>query len=359
METPLDSLKQRRRCFTEKNEARLRSRIQAVVGGDLHPAEVARLASGDLSLIPGLSVPARQATLALIDPSTEVLSQLEKIVGSTKDYVPIAYLDRALSAAASVVRITDFRRQPIATGVMVSTRLLLSNQHVIPSALQAGAQLAQFRYELDVDGTARATTEFRLDPDALLLSSSIDQLDFTIVALGDRVGGVARSTDFGHASLSSAGDKHAAGDFVTLIQHPAGDHKQIALRENRIIGRGRSGITLHYTADTLGGSSGSPVFNDQFQLIALHHSGGPRNDTVMEDNRPVPEASNEGIRISAIVAYLRQVATTLSGARRQLLLEALDLAPVPSAILPRLEGAVVSAQASLTAPPKVTFTWRL
>jgi endonuclease G len=314
-----------RRCFSEPNDDRLLRRLQAVVGDDLRPAEVAQLASGDLSLIFQLSAPARQSVLALIDPSTEELGQLEKIVGSTTDYVPIAYLVKALEAAASVIRLIDLRYSPIGTGVMVSRRLLLTNYHVIPSAFQASRQLAQFRYELDGDGTERSTIEFRLDPEALLISSPVDQLDFTLVALGNRVGGTAaESADFGHASLSAASDKHATGDFVTLIQHPAGDYKQIALRENRIIGRGRNGVTLHYAADTLGGSSGSPVYNDQLQLIALHHSGGPRNEFILEDGRAVPADSNEGIRISAIVRYLQEVANTLAGAKRDLLVEALD-----------------------------------
>jgi len=31
---------------------------------------------------------------------------------------------------------------------------------------------------------------------------------------------------------------------------------------------------LQYTTDTLPGSSGSPVFNDAWEVIALHHAGG-------------------------------------------------------------------------------------
>ncbi len=35
-----------------------------------------------------------------------------------------------------------------------------------------------------------------------------------------------------------------------------------------------SDTRVHYLADTLPGSSGSPVLNRHWEVIALHHSGG-------------------------------------------------------------------------------------
>lgn len=311
-------------AFRERDHQRLLLRLEAIVGSNVSFRDLQRLAAGDCSLFNDLPLSARQSVLPLLEPSTETFATLESMVGSTLDYVPIWFLDQARMSAASVVRLIDLDRRAIGTGILVSNRLLLTNNHVTPSALAAYSQLAQFDYEIDIDGAERPTTEFRLDPEAMYFTSPIDQLDFTIVGLGPRLGGTASPDDFGHAAMSASLDKHAVGDFVTLIQHPAGDYKQIALRDNRVIGRGRGGVTIHYTADTLGGSSGSPVYNDQFELVALHHSGRPRNDTVLEDGQPVPVASNEGIRISAIVRRLRDVADTLSRTRRDLLLAALD-----------------------------------
>ena len=53
---------------------------------------------------------------------------------------------------------------------------------------------------------------------------------------------------------------------------------------------------LHYITDTARGSSDAPVFNDDWQVIALHHAyGGMRRDTY-GNNRQV----NQGILINAI-----------------------------------------------------------
>jgi V8-like Glu-specific endopeptidase len=58
---------------------------------------------------------------------------------------------------------------------------------------------------------------------------------------------------------------------------------------------------VHYLTDTQVGSSGSPVFNEQGRLIALHHAGGRPQEVL---GKP-PLRKNEGIRISRIVESLR------------------------------------------------------
>lgn len=328
------------RVFAEQDRDRLYRRLRAVTGGDLSSEQVTRLADGDLSVAEQLPFAARLGVAALLKDR----GGLEKMVGSTLDYVPVAYLDLARMAANGVCRVVEAgRREAVGTGTLVSPRLILTNNHVTPDEAAARGQLIQFDYELRVDGVPKSPVEFRLDPAAFFWSSRDDLLDATLVAVGEPVSDAARTAaSFGMSSLTAAVDKHAEGDFVTIVQHPQGDFKQVALRENRVVGRGKGGTTLHYEGDTLGGSSGSPVFNDQFELVALHHAGGPRNEKVLEDGRPVPDESNEGIRISAIVSELRDLLDQLADAHRALLAEALD----PPTSGPRVSGGPVEAAAS-------------
>jgi endonuclease G, mitochondrial len=134
---------------------------------------------------------------------------------------------------------------------MVSSRLFLTNNHVTQGPEAARHQIVQFDYELTLDGTPHIPSEFRLDPDAFFWTSPQDELDASLVAIGRPISGERDLENFGFCPLSAAGDKHAEGDFVTIVQHPEGDFKQIALRENRVIGRGRGGTTLHHGSDTL------------------------------------------------------------------------------------------------------------
>lgn len=320
----MSSLRLDRNVFQEPDDNRLLRRLTAVTAQDLPATAVRRLAAGDLTLVEQLPVASQQAVMALLKPRSQVGGELERMVGVSLDYVPVAFLELARWAARAVARIVDQDRKPIGTATLISPRLILTNHHVTPDTPSARRQLAQFDYELDVDGSVRATTEFALDPDAFSWTSGEDVLDATIVALGRRVSGSSEPNAFGFCPPSAASDKHAEGDFVTIVQHPEGDYKQIALRENRVLGRGKRGVTLYYGADTLPGSSGSPVFNDQFELVALHHAGGPRNDKAFENGTKIDADVNEGIRISAIVQTLRGVLDDLPAPQRRILAASLD-----------------------------------
>ena len=48
------------------------------------------------------------------------------------------------------------------------------------------------------------------------------------------------------------------------------------------------------------GSSGSPVFNDQWEIVALHHAGVPA-----PGHDELGGIINEGVRVSRLLAFLR------------------------------------------------------
>ncbi|WP_346622550.1 DNA/RNA non-specific endonuclease [Blastococcus montanus] len=310
--------------FREGDDDRLYRRLRALTAEDLSSDLVRRVAAGDLELVESLPFAARAGVAALVRTEALAGGALERMVGPALDFVPVAYLDRARLAANAVARVVTAQRQAVGTGTLVSTRLLLTNHHVTPNAAAAAQQVVQFDYELGMDGVPVTPSEFHLDPTTFFWTSHEDELDATVVAVGPQLSGGRPLAAFGRSSLTAAQDKHAEGDFVTIVQHPDGDFKQVALRENRVVGRGKGGVTLHYQGDTLRGSSGSPVFNDQFDLVALHHAGGPRNETSLDNGQPVPDESNEGIRVSSLAMALREVLDRLPPEQRAVLAEALD-----------------------------------
>ena len=101
------------------------------------------------------------------------------------------------------------------------------------------------------------------------------------------------------------------------------------LRENQLGARAQT--ALHYVADTEPGSSGSPVFNVMWDVVALHHWGCPRRDLVDGAGRPLKKTVNEGIRISAIVSDLNTRKTSLVAQAREFVNEALTLGLEPEA----------------------------
>ncbi|HEU5032976.1 MAG TPA: DNA/RNA non-specific endonuclease [Spirillospora sp.] len=224
---------------------------------------------------------------------------LEKII-NTVDYVGVRYLDAGVAAARAVGRvgIRDERGSPVGfgTGSMVSPDLLLTNHHVLPAAGVARTSLIEFNYQDGVDGSPLPATAYPLDPDRFFLAD--EALDVALVAVRAPAGALAA---FGFNPLIEAEGKAIIGEFVTIVQHPRGDRKQVALRENRIVDV--LDEYLHYAADTEPGSSGSPVFNDQWEIVALHHASVPA-----PEHADLGGVINEGVRISRICRLVREAA---------------------------------------------------
>jgi endonuclease G len=217
---------------------------------------------------------ARGATRrALISPNDGF--GLERIVG-LNDLVAINYLSLGLNAAKSVCRIhiRDGSGRPagFGSGFMVSPILLLTNHHVLEDLRFALRSLAEFDFETDIDFIPKPTRHFRLDPEQFFYNNL--ELDFALVAVHPQALDGTPLSQFGFLSLIPQTGKVLVGEAVSIIQHPEGADKHVAIRSNHILSLHDDFI--HYETDTMPGSSGSPVLNDQWQVAALHHSGVPR-----------------------------------------------------------------------------------
>ncbi len=274
------------------------------------PARLARRIEAKTGVSPAAATMMTAAIRAAAEPAArtamgEKVAGPEAIRGSTLDFVGVAFLERGRRAADAVGRVAFRDGRPQGTGFMVAPRLFLTNHHVIESALAAGRMQVQFDYEYDYFDRERDLTSFFFDPDYCFVTDGIEGLDFTLIGIGARRSGNRTLEEFGFLPLSDANDKHALGEIANLIQHPDGRYKELVLRENHLVSRDETAQVLHYVADTEQGSSGSPVFNNEWQAIALHHWGGPWREVMGVDGQPLSREVNEGIRISAIVGALR------------------------------------------------------
>ncbi|MFC5941392.1 DNA/RNA non-specific endonuclease [Micromonospora harpali] len=236
---------------------------------------------------------------------------LERII-QTNDLLGVAYLEGGVVAARAVgrVNIRDGRGRltGYGTGSMVTTELLLTNHHVLPDEDVAAQSGVEFDYQDGPDGTPLPLRAFVLDPGRFFLADA--ELDFALVAVK---GAPAELGRFGFNRLIESEGKAIVGDFVSIVQHPCGGKKQVALRENRVVDVVDS--FLHYETDTQPGSSGSPVFNDQWEVVALHHASTPA-----PGHDELGGIVNEGLRVSRLLAFLTQQSLPPA---RQLLLDGL------------------------------------
>ncbi|MCC6881282.1 MAG: trypsin-like peptidase domain-containing protein [Verrucomicrobiales bacterium] len=188
---------------------------------------------------------------------------LEALTQGLSTLLPIGFLQRGLECARSVARL---RRADGATGTgwLLPGNWLITNHHVLPSEAVASKAQAQFGYEENAGGVPQTPLCFDLDPALGFHTSPNDGgNDWTAV----RVRGDANEA-FGALRLSAGGLRQH--DFVNIIQHPNGLPKQIALYHNAV--SALTSARVRYLTDTDGGSSGSPVFNTQWEVVALHHA---------------------------------------------------------------------------------------
>jgi len=252
------------------------------------------------------------------------------------DLLPLRYLGTGQMAAKAVGRIqvslADGAGEGFATGFLVAPGLLLTNQHVLRSPSWAEVATLTMDAEDGVDGLPLVPRIFRLMPDRLFIAD--EKLDFCFVAVAARAVDGTALDEYGHFRLFAETGKIVRGEYATIIQHPNGRQKHIAARDNRIsvyvyddpadAATGAGNDFIYYTTDTLRGSSGAPVMSDQWYVIALHRRGVPlvrarggeavvmrRNGKVAAPDDPedvLAFVSNEGVRISRVLARLKEIA---------------------------------------------------
>jgi len=177
------------------------------------------------------------------------------------------------------------------TGFLTGNDLLITNHHIIPTKEDAQRTTVRFNYQKTAAGASAQAVEYKLDPASGFGTDAAD--DWTAVRVMCNP-----SADWGTLDLADATIKVA--DYVNIIQHPGGLDKQIALYHNVVVFA--DDRRVQYLTDTLGGSSGSPVFDSEWRVVALHHSGG----WIPEPGTDKMYFRNEGVHIRTLLNGLRK-----------------------------------------------------
>ena len=261
----------------------------------------------------------------------------ERVINQN-DLLPINFFYKGVKLSKSVGRINIIAangdEEGYGTGFMVGRNLLMTNNHVLEHPEMAQNSIVEFEYELDENNVVKSAVAFQLDPSKLFFTST--DLDFTLVYVKETsISGGKSIEEYPPIPLIVHVGKITTESSVSIIQHPKGQRKSIALRNNTV--KDIQDHYLRYDTDTEPGSSGSPVFNDNWEIVALHHSGVPKtneqgqiltkNGTVAgsgDDEEDIEWIANEGVRISSI---LKHVQTNADNQQKLLLRELLQNLP--------------------------------
>ncbi len=213
---------------------------------------------------------------------------------------------RGLERCACVARIGRTVEVGVGTGFIIPGNtlspklgeefILVTNSHVVSASEVERDQGALDPSEAVVtfaalDGVS-PEKEFGLGE--IRVSSPRSELDFTIVKLKEPI--VSKSA----YPISPVLPARNSNSLVRIVGHPSG--RNLSLSVNRLLDH--ESPKLHYRTATEGGSSGSPVFNQDWKLIGLHHAGG---EAVQKLNgQSGTYEANEGISMLAIRAEVEK-----------------------------------------------------
>jgi hypothetical protein len=251
--------------------------------------------------------------------------QLEKLIVDTNTFLdPARWRERLEVIERQVCRV-EVEGKPVGTGFLVAPDVVLTNHHVVQVVIQGSVspdQLAlRFDYKRLEDGSELEGKVHGLAQDWLLAASppspvdvqnpkphaaTTAELDYALLRVKGQPGREALAgTGRPRAWVEVPATDYAfpPGSPILIVQHPKGDRLRLAIDTNGIIGVNAARTRVMYRTNTEPGSSGSPCFNQDWTLVALHHSGDPG----------FPAQYNEGIPISTLRAHLPDAVRTQLG----------------------------------------------
>jgi len=242
--------------------------------------------------------PARNLDTAV---KLEADKQFEQILGKDR-YKTFQWYRTGLDRAAGVAQICDRAGNGSGTGFLVRGTdvhpsiehewVVVTNAHVISNdpAEQSATPPALPEDEAHIRFEAKDPNE-EFEVDKILFSSPRNDLDCTIVSLRSPV---QHAEPFPIAKRLPLVGKNQR---VYVIGHPRGGRLSYSIDDNLLLDHEKPKV--HYRAPTEGGSSGSPVFNQQWDLLALHHAGGMAMNKLNGKDGTYP--ANEGLYFHSIV----------------------------------------------------------
>jgi len=238
--------------------------------------------------------------------------ELQRILGH-EGVVTLRWYRLGLDRCRAVAQIQTKTGEGFGTGFLLRGRdlapeldavLLLTNAHVVsddPDVRTRHGSLAPGEAEIvfeALDSQAQRTFHAA----RLLWTSPPEELDATLLALDPPVPALEIYPIAADLPVVDGRQK------VYVIGHPGGRSLSLSLSDNLLLDYDEERL-IHYRAPTEEGSSGSPVFNQQWDLIGLHHAGSLQMPRLR--GQPGTYAANEGIRIDTILRTVRAAGVRL------------------------------------------------
>ena len=204
-------------------------------------------------------------------PTNDV--EYQALFRSEPELMDVGFLTRMISRSSAVCRV-ELAKQACGTGFLVAPDLVLTNHHVLEGADDDSFEenirntVLRFGRFTMADGSEAGGHAFKLaDEEPVLASSVKEKLDYVLLRVNESI---LENEDLSPAPLNTTNPIEKTA--LHILQHPGGDAMKVAFSENGVSGVYPDSGLLQYVTRARSGSSGSPCFNDNWEVTALHHA---------------------------------------------------------------------------------------
>lgn len=274
-----------------QDQGKLRSIIEVVLSDASKAAYHSRIEELLLDT-PIVAPPSENANINWISNQTLGEKGFERIIGEKSTLLDIAFLKEGVRVSKAVARITVTFSDGkyYGTGFLINHDLILTNHHVLfdhdNNDEKATSVVLWFDYENSFIGGLISKYEVQGDTSCIFGEKSSD---WAVIKLTESLEG-----RFPYLKLG--GMMPSESERVYIIQHPNGTTKQIGMHNNIV--RYVDDKIIQYYTDTDGGSSGAPVFNAKWEVVALHQGWNFVNHSTYKEYR------NQGVNINRVIQEL-------------------------------------------------------
>jgi hypothetical protein len=268
-------------------------------------------------LAPGVSFQA--SGTAVVEAEIVSAAGLQKTIKDRLPALDFAVFREKMAQVESQVCRVELGGNAAGTGFLVGPEAVLTNYHVLESVLKSTSATkvtCRFDYKVLADRSRDEGVVVGLHPADWKLDFSpysaaeqtrtpdnppptADELDYALVRLARRLGeesaapkGGAESPRRGWLAIPVRTPVFVPKMPLMIAQHPDGKPLKLAVDTESVIEVNAGQTRVRYATNTEAGSSGSPVFDLDWNLVALHHLGDPAYDH--------PPAYNQGVPIDKI-----------------------------------------------------------
>lgn len=248
-------------------------------------------------------------------------SGLERIIKKSNALLNIATFRSRIGEIEGQVCRIDCQGRGLGTGFLMGPDRVLTNYHVIEDVVKGKHSLSDFTcrfdYKMRPNGSVlnpgvvvklkSLLTYSPYDPADLKQHAGLpdaSHLDYAVLILEREIGHEpigdkmidSQTPSRGWMTLPTKTYDFKPDTPLFIVQHPDAAPMKLALDTEAIIGRNGNGTRVTYRTNTEPGSSGSPCFNQEWELVALHHGGDPKW---------LAPTWNRGIPIALVAAHLK------------------------------------------------------